>query len=146
VTVAREGSTIKAVVRALHGSEAEVEIEAGGCGRCHEKGGCGGQQLTQMFCSSPRTYRVDNAFGAIIGDRVTVAIAAGSVRRTANLAYGVPLASGIVGALLGTPLGGDLGAIVGAAVGLVLALFYVRSRSQESAGNFKERPYIISRS
>lgn len=146
MTVANEGSTIRAVVRALHGSEAEVEIETGGCGRCHEKGGCGGQQLTQMFCSRPKTYHVDNAIGAIVGDRVTVAIAAGSVRRTANLAYGVPLTAAIIGALLGTSLGGDLGAIFGAAVGLVLALLYVRSRSQESAGNFKERPYIISRS
>jgi sigma-E factor negative regulatory protein RseC len=141
-----EGSTIQAVIRALHGTEADVEVEAGGCGRCHEKGGCGGQQLTQMFCGGPKTYRVDNIVGANVGDRVTVAIAAGSVRRTANLAYGVPLVAAIVGALFGTPLGGDLGAILGAAAGVFLALFYVRSRSQASAGNFSERPYIVSRS
>ena len=144
--MANEGNTIQAVVRSLSGGEAEVEVEAGGCGRCHEKGGCGGQQLTQMFCSSQKTYRVDNAVGANVGDRVTVVIAAGSVRRTANLAYGVPLTAAILGAVLGSPLGGDLGAISGAAIGLVLALLYVRSRSQESTGNFNERPYIISRS
>lgn len=144
--MAQKGSTIRAMVRALDGSEAVVEVEAGGCGRCHEKGGCGGQQLTQMFCSGAKTYRVVNSVGAQVGDRVTVAIAAGSVRRTANLAYGVPLTTTIIGAALGTPLGGDVGAMLGAGIGLGLALLYVRFRSQGGSGNFTERPYIISRS
>ena len=127
--MAQEGSTIRAVVLAVEGSLAEVEVESGGCGRCHEEGGCGGQQLTQMFCSGPKTYKVDNVLGASIGDRVTVAIAAGSVRRTANLAYGVPLTA----------------VISGAALGLVLSLFYVRFRSHDASGNITGRPYIISR-
>ena len=142
----QEGSTIRAVVCALEGDEAEVEVESGGCGRCHEEGGCGGQQLTQMFCNGPKTYRVDNAVGAMIGERVTVAIAAGSVRRTANLVYGIPLTVAIIGAALGTALGGDLGAILGAVLGLGLSLLYVRFRSQDGSGNFTKRPYIISRS
>ena len=142
----QEGSTIRAVVRAVDGSLAEVEVESGGCGRCHEEGGCGGQQLTQMFCSGPKTYKVDNALGASIGDRVTVAIAAGSVRRTANLAYGVPLTAVISGAALGTSIAGDLGAMLGAVLGLVLSLFYVRFRSYDASGNITGRPYIISRS
>lgn len=141
----RQESTVSAVVRALEGRDAVVEVEAGGCGRCHEKGGCGGQQLTQMFCSSPKTYRVDNSLGADIGDRVTVAIASGSVRRTANLAYGVPLTATIIGAALGTPLAGDTGAILGAGIGLAISLIYVRLRSQDGSGNFSERPYIVSR-
>ena len=142
----QKGSTIRAVVRAVDGGLAEVEVESGGCGRCHEEGGCGGQQLTQMFCSSPKTYKVDNALGASIGDRVTVAIAAGSVRRTANLAYGVPLTAVISGAALGTSMTGDLGAMLGAVLGLVLSLFYVRFRSHDASGNITGRPYIISRS
>ncbi len=141
----QEGSTIRAVVRAVDGSLAEVEVESGGCGRCHEEGGCGGQQLTQMFCSGPKTYKVDNALGASIGDRVTVAIAAGSVRRTANLAYGVPLTAVIIGAALGSSMAGDSGAMLGAALGLVLSLFYVRFRSLDASGNVAGRPYIISR-
>lgn len=108
VSMVGEPSTIRAVIRALDGDEAIVEVEQGGCGRCHEEGGCGGQQLTQMFCSSPRTYRVSNAIGAEIGDHVTVAIAAGSVRRTANLAYGVPLLASILGAVVGMQIGGDI--------------------------------------
>lgn len=138
-------STIRAVVRALDGKEAVVEVESGGCGRCHEAGGCGGQNLTQMFCSGPKTYRVDNAIDAAVGERVTVAIAAGSVRRVANLAYGVPLTATIAGAALGARFG-DAGAMLGAVLALVLALFYVRFRSRDGAGNFTARPHIISRS
>ena len=107
----QQASTVSAIIRALDGKEALVEVEAGGCGRCHEKGGCGGQQLTQMFCASPKTYRVNNNLGLGIGDRVTLAIAAGSVRRTANLAYGVPLTATIIGAALGTLLAGDFGGL-----------------------------------
>ncbi len=140
-----ESSTISAVVRSLDGNEALVEVEHGGCGRCHEKGGCGGQRITQMFCGGPRTYRVENAVGATPGERVTVAIAAGNVRRSANLAYGLPLTTTIAGALLGTWFSGDPGGIVGAALGLMLAFSYVRIRAQDAAGNPAERPHIVTR-
>lgn len=141
-----EQTTIRAVVRAREGASALVEVEQGGCGRCHEKGGCGGQHLTQMFCAGPKTYHVDNAIGADIGDRVTIAVAAGSVRHTANLAYGVPLIGCIGGAAIGASFAGDGGAIFGAATGLILSFLYIRFRSQANTGNSTERPHIISRS
>ncbi|MGE5472560.1 MAG: SoxR reducing system RseC family protein [Bacteroidota bacterium] len=141
----QEASTIRAVVRALDGQEALVEVEQGGCGRCHEEGGCGGQQLAQMFCST-KTYRVENTIKAAVGDHVTVAIAAGSVRRTANLAYGIPLLAILLGALLGMQLAGDGGAVLGAGAGLLLSFFYVRHRSRGAPGNPAERPHIVSRS
>ncbi|EKD97445.1 MAG: hypothetical protein ACD_23C00922G0001 [uncultured bacterium] len=99
-----------------------------------------------MFCGGPKTYRVDNTLGANLGDRVTVAIAAGSVRRTANLAYGIPLTATIVGAALGTAFGGDIGAILGSGLGLVMSFIYIRLRTRDRTRNFSERPYIISRS
>ena len=139
-------STIRAVVRTVNDGQAVVEVEHGGCGRCHEKGGCGGQHLTQMFCSGPKTYRVDNLVAASVGEHVTVAIAAGSVRHTANLAYGVPLLATLIGAVVGTQIGGDLAAMAGAGIGLVLSVAYVRFHSWGDSGNFTERPHIISRS
>lgn len=139
-------STIRAVVRTVDGREAIVEVEQGGCGRCHEEGGCGGQQLTQMFCSGRKAYRVENSIGALVGERVTVAIAEGSVRRTANLAYGLPLLAAIAGALVGMALGGDVEAMLGAAFGLAVSFIYIRFRSQGDAGNLFGRPHIISRS
>ncbi|UCV13114.1 SoxR reducing system RseC family protein [Dechloromonas denitrificans] len=140
-----ESSTVRAVVRALDATQAVVEVESGGCGRCHEEGGCGGQNLTQMFCAGPKTYRVDNAIGASVGDRVTVAIAPGSVRRVANLAYGVPLTATIAGAALGAQYG-DVGSMLGAVSALLLAVLYVRFCSRDGAGNYAARPHIISRS
>jgi len=141
-----EASTIHAVVRGLEGQEALVEVAQGGCGRCHEEGGCGGQHLTQMFCSNAKTYRVQNTVGAAIGDHVTVAIAAGSVRRTANLAYGFPLLGLLIGALLGMSFAGDAGAMLGAGGGLLLSFVYIRFRLRREAGNSAARPYIVSRS
>jgi sigma-E factor negative regulatory protein RseC len=141
-----EETTVRATVRKLDGDEALVEVEQGGCGRCHEEGGCGGQQLTQMFCSGPKHYRVANPHGAQIGDQVTVAIASGTVRKTANLAYGLPLTVTIAGAAIGTQISGDVGAMIGALVGVVGAVFYIRHRAQAAGGNLATRPYIISRS
>lgn len=138
--------TVRGVVRALEGGDALVEVEQGGCGRCHEEGGCGGQQLTQMFCSGPKSYRAENTIGAGIGDHVVVATQPGSVRRTANLAYGVPLMGAIGGALIGAPIGGDPGAVVGATFGLIAALGYVRFRSRLDAGGVRSRPYLVSHS
>lgn len=138
--------TIRGVVRALDGNDALVEVEQGGCGRCHEEGGCGGQQLTQMFCSGPKSYRAENSLGARVGDRVVVATAPGSVRRTANLAYGVPLLGAIGGALVGMAFAGDAGAILGALAGLVIAFAFIRRRTGRDTGTAEGRPHIVSRS
>jgi sigma-E factor negative regulatory protein RseC len=137
-----EENIAHAVVRSLEADMVEVEIEQG-CGRCHEEGGCGGQNLTQMFAAGPRHYRLRNTVGAGIGDRVAIAIAPGSVRRSANFAYGVPLAALFVGALAGGQLAGDNGAMLGAAAGLLLAFLYLAwcrpAASQVAA------PQIVSR-
>ncbi|MBL8419444.1 MAG: SoxR reducing system RseC family protein [Dechloromonas sp.] len=141
-----EPSTVHAIVREIDQADALVEVEQGGCGRCHEAGGCGGQQLTQMFCSKPKTYRVANEIGAKVGDRVTLAISADSVRRSANLAYVLPLTATIAGALLGMLLGDDPGAMLGSLAGLVLAFLHVRRRAAAGTGFSAIRPHIISRS
>lgn len=138
--------TVRGIVRSLDGQLAIVEVEQGGCGRCHEEGGCGGQQLTQMFCSGPKTYRVENTIGAGIGDRIVVAIAAGSIRKTANLAYGLPLTAAMLGAMAGMAIAGDLGAMLGSALSLMISFLYLRRHFKMSTGNIPERPHIVSRS
>ena len=141
-----EPSTVRAIVREINQADALVEVEQGGCGRCHEAGGCGGQQLTRMFCSTAKTYRVANEIGARVGDRVTVAIAADSVRRSANLAYVLPLTATIAGALLGMLLGDDPGAMLGSLAGLVLAFLHARRRAAADTGFSEVHPHIVSRS
>lgn len=146
VSMENQVSTIRGTVRAVDGHEAIVEVEQGGCGRCHEKGGCGGQHLTQMLCAGKKTYRVDNPDGAAVGDSVIIAIAAGAVRRSANLAYGLPLVAVIVGAVIGMQVGGDPGAMVGGGMGLFAAWLTVRKVTAPGLVNKQVRPYIISRS
>lgn len=139
-----EVTTVRAVVRALNGDEALVEVEQGGCGRCHEAGGCGGQHLTQMMCSGPKTYRVRNA-GAQVGDQVTVAIAAGAVARGATLAYVTPMLGLIGGAFVGMALASDAGAMAGGALGLIAAWLGVRARLRSGAGTNDFHPYLVDR-
>lgn len=141
-----EPSTVRAIVREIDQADALVEVEQGGCGRCHEAGGCGGQQLTRMFCSTPQTYRVANEIGAGVGDRVTIAIAAGNVRRSANLAYVLPLTATIAGAVFGMFLGDDPGAMLGALAGLLLAFLHLRRRAAAGTGFPEIHPHIVSRS
>lgn len=141
-----EHTTVRAIVRELQPCSALVEVEQGGCGRCHEKGGCGGQNLTQMFCSEPKQYRVANDIGAAVGDRVTVAISAGSVRQSANLGYVLPLTATIAGAVLGMQFADDPGAMIGGVAGLLVAFSIVRRRMAAGTGFTENRPHIVSRS
>jgi sigma-E factor negative regulatory protein RseC len=148
MSVEQVDSTVCGVVRAVHGRQAEVMVEASGCGRCHEAGGCGGHNLARMFADStaPRTWRVDNALGVAVGERVTIAIAAGHVRRAANLAYGIPLLAAIAGALAGNAWLGDAGAIGGALLALAAAVLHLRRRAQALVDDPASAPRIISRS
>lgn len=129
-------------VVALEGEHALIEVVGGGCGRCHETGGCGGQQLTQMFCSTPRQYRVRNLPGAEVGDLVSVAVPAGVISHHASLAYGLPLLGLILGAMLGNFLGGEATALAGGALGMALAWWGVRWRVRRLTGNPGAEPHI----
>lgn len=108
-------------VTAIDGGYALVSIIDKGCGRCHEEGGCGGNNLAQMFCSSPKTYRVLNPRKATVGDTVVVVIGEKTLFRGALVAYGFPLSGLFVGAVLGLLLFGDTGSILGAGCGLSFA-------------------------
>ena len=129
-------------ITAVNGDTAEVLMDETGCGRCHEEGGCGGHNIGKMLCASPRTFQVLNPGNSVVGDRVTVVIAEGAVRRSALLAYVVPLLALFVGALGGSALAGELGAIVGAVSGLLgawLVLRYVQARGTLGQNS---QPYI----
>jgi sigma-E factor negative regulatory protein RseC len=122
-----------------------VEVIGGGCGRCHEAGGCGSAHLTQMFCLAPRRYRVRNDIQAATGAVVTVVMPAAALRRHIALAYGLPLIGLLGGALLGD-LAGEAGALVGAACGLGLAwgLVWKRMTQHAASGKIFIEPYIAN--
>ncbi|MFT3736188.1 MAG: SoxR reducing system RseC family protein [Rhodocyclaceae bacterium] len=77
-----------------------VEAQDGGCGRCHEAGGCRSDMLGDVFGPRCREYEVENATGAVPGSRVTVEVPDGIPWRAAMLAYGLPLFALLAGALV----------------------------------------------
>lgn len=108
-------------VTALDQGYALVAIAERGCGRCHDDGGCGGNNLAQMLCSSPKVYKVLNSGNANVGDTVSIVMENGALRRGALAAYGWPLFGLFVGAGLGAVFFGDPGSMVGAGVGVLFA-------------------------
>lgn len=107
-------------VVAVDGDLATVRVDSrGGCGRCHEPGGCGGVQLTQVFCAKPDELTVPNREHAGIGDDVMVSVSNAAFYRGVVAGYGLPLAGVLLGAIVGTVVvGSDLGAIVFSFLGL----------------------------
>ena len=47
----------------------------GGCGRCHESGGCGGARIGSMFRPEQADFWLDNPIQADVGDQVLVCLA-----------------------------------------------------------------------
>lgn len=105
------------VVIAVDRQMLTIELEAQGCGRCHEPGGCGGQSLVQMSAGL-KTYQLPNTIGASVGERVQLLIAGDLVRKAAISAYVIPLLLCIFGALVGQTLWGDLAALAGSMIGV----------------------------
>lgn len=139
-TSERQQTETKGTVVGVEGNTVLVKLHSGGCGRCHEPGGCGGQSLTQMM-SSEKRYRVPNTIAAQVGDPVLILIDSTLVRRAAWQAYGLPLLLCISGALLGQWLAGDLAALIGAGLGLFGAWLKLRAHRLD-AGNSEKQPQL----
>lgn len=119
--------------------------QANGCSQCNGKG-CGSGKLSQMFCSKPRQFQVDNSINASIGDEVVVSVAEGALLRGIGLVYLLPLLLLVMGAMLGTVLAAQAGqrdgyAAAGALSGLVAGFVFAKwfSSRQDRQQN---RPYI----
>ncbi|GAB2903404.1 hypothetical protein GCM10027046_36000 [Uliginosibacterium flavum] len=109
------------VVTRIDGARAYVKVmRAGGCGRCHEAGGCGGVNQDE---SRAQEFLVMNSFGANVGQQVRLEIPDGATVMAALLAYGLPLLALVLGAAAASFVWQtDLAAALGAASGLMLAV------------------------
>ncbi|MCR4298460.1 MAG: SoxR reducing system RseC family protein, partial [Gallionella sp.] len=88
----------RAIVVQVDGQYAFVQANQGnGCGQCSGKG-CGTGKLSQLFCSKPRQFQVDNPVNAGVGDEVIVSVAEGAVLRGIGLVYLLPLLLLLTGA------------------------------------------------
>jgi len=123
--------------------------KGGGCGQCDGQG-CGASKLTQLFCSKPRQFKVDNRINAGVGDEVVVSVVEGVVLRGIGLVYLLPLVLLFAGAALAGSLAvqgaqrdgyAALGALIGLIVGFIIAkLISSRKAHQE------DQPYIARQS
>jgi sigma-E factor negative regulatory protein RseC len=133
----------RAVIMQVEGQNAIVQAnQVSGCEQCNGKG-CGTGKLSQLFCSKPRQFRVDNPINASIGDQVIILVAEGAVLRGIGLVYLLPLVLLLMGAMFGNVLAGQsmqsdgyaaAGALFGLAFGFAIAkwisLRQIRSRFQ----------------
>jgi len=152
----REAQVIEIITRPQSEAPGLVRLAfeaSGGCGRCHESGGCGGVSIAQPVCSKPKTLLVPDRVGLSLNDRVLVEVPDAMLSRGATRAYLMPLVLLFAGSLLGGAflpavlpftwqVTADIGAIAGAGVGLIAAWWQL-PRSQ-SAGTIPV-PHIVHR-
>lgn len=136
----------RAIVVQVEGKHALVQANQGnGCGQCGGKG-CGTGKLSQLFCSKPRQFQVDNPVNAGVGDEVIVSVAEGAVLRGIGLIYLLPLLLLLTGATLASllatqPEQRDIYAAAGALFGLVIGFVFARWVSL-SQPRHQSLPYI----
>jgi sigma-E factor negative regulatory protein RseC len=133
----------EATVIRVDGDQMEVEaLRQSGCGRCNEKGGCGGV-LAQRTCRA-QIYRLPNTIGARVGDRVILAVQPGVLLNSALAGYLLPALLALLGAGIGNALlPGTLVQAVGALMGLGTGFFIFHLRGVR-AGKSAE-PLIASK-
>lgn len=128
----------RAVVVETDTRYAQVVASGGnGCSACDGKG-CGSGKLTQLFCSRPRQFKVDNRIHAGVGDEVVISIPDGAVLRGIGLVYLLPLVLLFAGAALADGQG-DAYTAIGAFSGLVIGFALARWLSMRSV---RQQPYI----
>ena len=136
----------RAIIVQVEGQYAFVQAsQATGCEQCNGKG-CGAGKLSQLFCSKPRQFQVDNPINAAVGDEVIISVAEGSVLHGIGVVYLFPLLLMVVGAMLAniwvqqseqSDGYAAAGAMLGLAAGFVIAK-WISSRQDKS----HLQPYI----
>lgn len=138
----------EAVVARVAGKHAYLEVGGGGCGHCHETGGCQSGILGRLFCSEPRQFRILNSIGAAPGDRVFVHVAEGATLRAALLTYVLPVLSLLLGAFAGNAIGdggsGDVATALGALCGFALGVLSLLTLRNTGIGRIEE-PTLVRR-
>lgn len=115
---------VEARVVSLDGDYAIIELarSTGGCGRCHETGGCGGGGvLGQFFGLRSGKFRTLNQLSAKAGETLWVELDDSAYVRAALGAYALPSAALVVGAMATgflLPEPSDISVFIGALLGL----------------------------
>ncbi|MBL8445986.1 MAG: SoxR reducing system RseC family protein [Zoogloeaceae bacterium] len=119
-----------------------VPNQAGGCGRCHEPGGCGAVRLTDLFKGMNGPLVLPDRFGVVEGQSVWLGVPEQVPLRAALLCYALPLAFGLAGGALGglAALSGhsDIDVLAGLVVGLAGGWRLVQRRLAPESGGRRQ--------
>lgn len=87
---------VEGTVMNVQNNRAVVSVKrSGGCGRCHEAGGCGGGE------SSCEQYSLNNPANAVPGQRVEIDLPEGGAFKAAFVAYMLPVIGMLLAVLAG---------------------------------------------
>lgn len=142
-----------AIVVAVHGHQAELEIERKqACGLCGKTRGCG-VSLVGKALGHHGTVKVDNTLNASVGQHVLLRMHPSYLLRGTAILYGAPLLGLILGALCGKLIFNQVDTdaistsgveILGALVGLILSQWWMhRYRIGSSAAYAPELVKVV---
>lgn len=139
----------EAVVARVAGKHVYLVVGGGGCGHCHETGGCQSGILGRLFRSEPRQFRMLNSIGAAPGDHVLVRVAEGATFRAALLTYFLPVLLLLLGAIAGNAIGeagnGDVATALGALCGFAFGVLSALTLRNTGIGRIED-PVLVRRS
>lgn len=126
-----------------------IEIQRqSACGNCHASSGCGTATLAKLWSGRQLRTRAISELILRPGDEVIVGLAAGVLLRGALLAYLLPLALMLAGALLGEAAfagAGEEPVILLGALGLGLGFLAVRILSRRWRDDARFQPVVLRR-
>jgi len=140
-----EGVVIKA------GEEgAYVETSrASACGSCSGKQSCGTASLSQLLGSKVASFKVLNPIGAAVGERVVIGLEEAALLKSSALAYLLPLALLLAGAITGNLLASadmkDTYAAWGSGIGLMFGFVTLKLITAKAGTQRQFQPVILRR-
>ncbi len=139
----------RAVVAEAGAGYAWVEIQRrSACGGCQAGDGCGTAALAKIWSGGQVRVRAMSELSLRPGDAVIVGLADGVLLRGALLAYLLPLALLLAGALLGQAVfagAGEEPVVVSGVLGLGLGFLAVRVLSRRFRDDVRYQPVVLRR-
>ncbi len=122
---------VAAIIRAADTLEADIAVPPGlACARCRDGRGCGAGLLGSSTGDRVIRVRVPAGMQLAAGDPVTLHMHGPALLAAAGIAYGLPLAGLLLGALLGHLfIAGELAASLTALAGLIVGAWFARRRA-----------------
>ena len=116
------------------------------CGLCGQTRGCGASLFGRLPGHRNRVFKALNSLNAQVGDQVVIGVDEKALLASSLVAYGIPLALLLAGAVAGTwlaPEGGDAWPLAGAGAGLVAGLLWLKGHAAGHGLDARYRPQIL---